>query len=40
VIRAEAQRALVGLDADLHIDRAAVLIALTGGMDGPRRDVT
>jgi hypothetical protein len=39
VMRAEAQRALAGLDADLHIDRAAVLIALTGGMDGPRRDV-
>jgi len=39
VMRAEAQRALAGLDADLHIGRAAALIALTGGLDGHRRDV-
>ena len=37
VVRAEARRALAGLDADLHIGRAAALIALTGGLDGHRR---
>jgi hypothetical protein len=39
VMRAEAQRASASLDADLHESRAALLIALTGGMDGHRRDV-
>ena len=38
VMRAEAQRALAGLDADLHTGRAA-LIALIGRLDGHRRDV-
>jgi len=36
VMCAQAQQALAGLDADLHIDRAAALIALTGGLDGHR----
>ena len=40
VMRAEAQRALAGLDADLDESRAAILIALIGGLDGHRRDVT
>ena len=39
VMRAEARRALAGLDADLDESRAAALIALTGGLDGPRRGV-
>jgi hypothetical protein len=39
VVRAEAQRALAGLDADLDESRAAALIALIGGLDGHRRDV-
>jgi hypothetical protein len=39
VMRAEAQRALAGLDADLDESRAAALIALIGGLDGHRRDV-
>ena len=39
VVRAGAQRALAGLDADLDESRAAALIALTGGLDGHRRDV-
>jgi hypothetical protein len=40
VMRAEARRARAGLDADLDESRAAALIALTGGLDGPRRGVT
>jgi hypothetical protein len=39
VMRAEAQRALAGWDADLDESRAAALIALIGGLDGHRRDV-
>jgi hypothetical protein len=39
VMRAEARRARAGLDADLDESRAAALIALTGGLDGPRRGV-
>jgi len=39
VMRAGAQRAHAGLDADLDESRAAALIALTGGLDGHRRDV-
>jgi hypothetical protein len=38
-VRAEAQRALAGLDADLDESRAAALIALIGGLDGHRWDV-
>jgi hypothetical protein len=37
VMRAQAQRALAGLDADLDESRAAALIALTSGLDGHRR---
>jgi hypothetical protein len=39
VVRAEAQRALAGLDAALYESRAAALIALIGGLDGHRRNV-
>ena len=39
VVRAQAQRALAGLDADLDESRAAALIALIGGLDGHRRGV-
>ena len=39
VVRAEAQRAFAGLDADLDESRAAALIAIMGGLDGHRRDV-
>jgi hypothetical protein len=39
VMRAEAQRALSGLDAGLDESRAAVPAALTGGLDGHRRSV-
>jgi hypothetical protein len=38
-MRAQAQRALAGLDADLDESRAAALIALTSGLDGHRRGV-
>ena len=40
VVREEAQRACWRPDADLHESRAAALIALTGGLDGHRRDVS
>ena len=40
VMRAQAQRALAGLDVDLDESRAAALIALTGGLDGYRRGVS
>jgi len=39
VMRAQARRALAGLDADLDESRAAALIALTGGLDGHRKGV-
>jgi hypothetical protein len=39
VMRAGARRARAGLDADLDESRAAALITLTGGLDGPRRGV-
>jgi hypothetical protein len=39
VMRAEAWRALAGLDADLDESRAAALIALTGGLDAHRKGV-
>jgi len=39
VVRAQARRALAGLDADLDESRAAALIAWIGRLDGHRRAV-